>query len=382
MDNDKNLTLKQIKELIDASPVEKYASIQKMLSGDTRESAQKMLLKLNKRIDEHRLEELRLDNIKSRELALYEKGYQNVCGIDEVGRGPLCGPVVSAAVIMPKESRIYGVNDSKKLSAPKREQLYDAIINEAVSIGIGVVDNHTIDKINILNATKLSMKKAVRALSVKPDYILIDALNLDINIPNEGIKKADENIYCVMAASIVAKVLRDKLMTEYANQYPEYALDSNKGYGSAKHFEAIKKYGSTDIHRMSFISSVTESSYSKGKRYEREAAEYLKSKGYEIIQLNYKCREGEIDIIAKQGDTVVFAEVKSRSTSSFGSAEEAINLKKQQRIILASQKYIVENDMHCRCRYDAVAIEIKGGRASKINHIADAFDLSYPQDNR
>ena len=188
----------------------------------------------------------------------YEKKYPNnmlLAGIDEAGRGPLAGPVVCACVIMPldKNSIIDGVNDSKKISTKKREELYEKIIQTAISYAIVEVDAETIDKINILNATKQGMIKALNSLNIVPDTVLIDAVKLDIDIPQENIIKGDAKSYNIAAASILAKVYRDNLMKKIAQQYPQYQFEKHKGYGTKLHIEKLLQYGKCDIHRNSFI---------------------------------------------------------------------------------------------------------------------------------
>ena len=197
----------------------------------------------------------RLTNLKSMEKELYNKGFEYICGIDEAGRGPLAGPVVVAGVIMPKDSMIEGVNDSKKVSEKKREKLYDVILEEAISYSVAVIGQDVIDEINILNATKQGVTKVVEELDVKPNLILVDALT-HINtkgIPYDSIIKGDAKCYNIAAASIIAKVTRDRIMREWDEIYPQYGFINHKGYGTAKHIEAIKEHGPCPIHRRSFI---------------------------------------------------------------------------------------------------------------------------------
>ncbi len=196
----------------------------------------------------------KLAEMKQIEEELYGGGIRCIAGIDEVGRGPLAGPVVAAAVILPRDFDVIGVDDSKKLSAKKREELYGLITRYAVSYAIGVVDNRIIDQINILEATKLAMKQAVEKLTTTPEYILIDALTLkDISIPQRGIIKGDCLSVSIAAASIVAKVTRDRMMEEYHRQYPHYGFDQNKGYGTKAHYEGIDCHGMCLLHRKSFL---------------------------------------------------------------------------------------------------------------------------------
>ena len=190
-------------------------------------------------------------------LKQYEKEYEHlryVCGIDEVGRGPFAGPVVACAVILPKDCSILYINDSKKLSEKKREELYEIITKEAVSFGIGIRDNKRIDEINILEATYEAMRDAINNLSVKPDVLLNDAVTIPgVDIKQVPIIKGDAKSISIGAASIVAKVSRDRMMAEFDKIYPGYDLAKNKGYGTAAHIEGIKKYGPCEIHRRSFI---------------------------------------------------------------------------------------------------------------------------------
>ncbi len=188
------------------------------------------------------------------EKELLKKGCKYICGVDEVGRGPLAGPVVCAAVIMPLEDIIEGVDDSKKLTAQKREILAEEIKKRAVSLNISLVEPQVIDEINILEATKLCMKKAVEGLSVKPDFVITDGnMVLDIPFPQKSIVKGDEKSYTIGAASIVAKVFRDALMGELAATYPQYGFNENKGYGTKQHVESIKKSGICPVHRRTFV---------------------------------------------------------------------------------------------------------------------------------
>ena len=198
---------------------------------------------------------IRLTELKKVEEELYEQNnITAIAGIDEAGRGPLAGPVVVASVIMPKESMIEGVNDSKKVSEKKREELYDKIIEEAISYGVGIIDHNKIDEINILNATKLGLTTSLQELKVKPNLILVDALNkIDtLGIPYKAIIKGDALCYSISCASIIAKVTRDRIMRQWDEIYPMYGFINHKGYGTATHIQAIKEYGLCPIHRRSF----------------------------------------------------------------------------------------------------------------------------------
>lgn len=199
-------------------------------------------------------EQERLTKLKEMEKDLRQKGFQKICGIDEAGRGPLAGPVVVAGVIMPEDSMIEGVNDSKKVSEKKREKLYDLILEEAISYSVAIIGQDIIDEINILNATKQGVTKVVEELKIKPDLILVDALT-HINtkgIPYDSIIKGDAKCYNIAAASIIAKVTRDRIMRQWDEIYPQYGFARHKGYGTANHIASIKEYGLCPIHRRSF----------------------------------------------------------------------------------------------------------------------------------
>jgi len=187
------------------------------------------------------------------EKRLWKSGFENIAGVDEVGRGPLAGPVVAVAVIFPSKYFNDSVNDSKKLTPKRRNELYNVLVNEAITWGIGIVDNFIIDTVNILNATLQAMQKAINLLTVKPDFILVDGNRFyKCNVPYKTIVKGDTKSFTIAAASIIAKVTRDKIMEGYSEKYPLYNFHKHKGYGTREHIELIKKYGRTEIHRTSF----------------------------------------------------------------------------------------------------------------------------------
>ena len=222
------------------------------LRTDPRKSVQLLAEKAMKRLEKEKKELERVQGMIDfeREIA----GSTIYCGIDEAGRGPLAGPVVAAAVIMPRDGKIPYVNDSKQVSEKKREQLYEQILKEAVSYGVGIVDAKRIDEINILQATYEAMRQAIAQLSPQPDLLLNDAVTIPkVAIPQVPIIKGDAKSISIGAASIIAKVTRDRMMVYYDSIYPEYGFASNKGYGSAEHIAALKKYGPTPIHRRTFI---------------------------------------------------------------------------------------------------------------------------------
>ncbi|HEX2947416.1 MAG TPA: ribonuclease HII [Clostridia bacterium] len=200
----------------------------------------------------------RLKAMSTYEMEAYGSGYRLVAGMDEAGRGPLAGPVVAACVILPEGCLIENVNDSKKLTAAQREKLYDIIIEKSISFGVGIVDEKCIDEINILNATKMAMKRAVEQLKPRPDILLIDAVHLDdVDVPQKSIIKGDALSISIAAASIIAKVTRDRIIDEADGVYPLYGFKNHKGYGTPEHINAIKKYGLCPIHRISFTKNFT-----------------------------------------------------------------------------------------------------------------------------
>ena len=239
-------------EKIDATPTEALEAFVEKYASDSRTGVQKLVDTAKKRMDKLQKEMIRTENLKK-----YEKEYDTytyICGIDEVGRGPLAGPVVAGAVILPKDCDILYINDSKQLSEKKREELYDVITKEAVAWAVGYASPERIDEINILQATYEAMREAVGKLDPAPDLLLNDAVTIPgVEIRQVPIIKGDAKSISIGAASIVAKVTRDRLMEQYADVFPEYDFASNKGYGSAAHIAALKEYGPTPIHRHSFI---------------------------------------------------------------------------------------------------------------------------------
>jgi ribonuclease HII len=251
------MSFKEIEKYISGLEQEEKYSCIDILNQDTRKTVNKLALKLKKEQEGIKKELERLKKMWSIETNTFNLGYNLIAGLDEAGRGPLAGPVVAAAVILPKGEMIVGVNDSKKISEKKREQLFIKIQEKALAIGVGIVDNETIDKINIFNATKLAMKQAINSLKVKPDFLLIDALEIaDIHIKQKSIIKGDSKSISIAAASIIAKVTRDSLVKDYEKEYPGYNFSKHKGYGTKEHYEAIEKYGITPLHRKSFLKNI------------------------------------------------------------------------------------------------------------------------------
>ena len=242
----------EIKEEFQKAAFDEREALYEAYKEDTRAGVLAVINKYKKQEEKLLKEKERIEQMK-----FYEKKYDHVgyiCGIDEVGRGPLAGPVVAGAVILPEDCQILYLNDSKKLSEKKREELYEIIMEQAVAVGIGYASHTRIDEINILQATYEAMREAISKLSVKPQILLNDAVTIPrVEIPQVPIIKGDAKSVSIAAASIVAKVTRDRLMVKYSELMPEYGFASNKGYGSKEHIEALKKYGPSPIHRKTFI---------------------------------------------------------------------------------------------------------------------------------
>lgn len=252
-------TIKEIKEQV--------AQIQQLndplfdeLEKDDRSGVIQAVAKRKREIQKCLEEDARLEGMLAYEKELYGQGIRLIAGVDEVGRGPLAGPVVAAAVILPKGCKISGLNDSKKIPKSKHKEIYEAVLEHAIAIGIGVKDNHVIDQVNIYEATKLAMIEAIGQLNPQPRHLLIDAMKLDLPISQTSIIKGDANSLSIAAASIVAKVTRDQMMETYDQEYPGYDFAQNAGYGTTKHLAGLQKLGITPIHRRSFepIKSICE----------------------------------------------------------------------------------------------------------------------------
>lgn len=244
-------TIKEIKEQL--------ANIQRLddpllaeLEQDSRSGVIQAIAKQKREIQKRIDEDERLEGMLAYEKECYARGMELIAGVDEVGRGPLAGPVVAAAVILPKGCKISGLNDSKKIPKSKHKEIYEAVLQNAIAIGIGVKDNHVIDQVNIYEATKLAMMEAIGQLDPQPQHLLIDAMKLDLPISQTSIIKGDANSLSIAAASIVAKVTRDQMMEEFDKEYPGYDFAQNAGYGTAKHLAGLDKLGVTPIHRLSF----------------------------------------------------------------------------------------------------------------------------------
>ena len=244
-------TIKEIKERLATIDDLDHPLFEELIL-DGRAGVQAAISKRKRELQKQVDEDLRLEKMLAYEKELYAQGIDLIAGVDEVGRGPLAGPVVAAAVILPKACKILGLNDSKKIPKSKHKEIYEAVLQNAIAMGIGIKDNQVIDQVNIYEATKLAMMEAIGQLEPQPQHLLIDAMKLDLPIPQTSIIKGDANSLSIAAASIVAKVTRDQMMEEFDCEYPGYDFTQNAGYGTANHLAGLDKLGVTPIHRRSF----------------------------------------------------------------------------------------------------------------------------------
>ncbi len=299
-----------------------------------------------------------------------------ITGVDEAGRGPLAGPVVAAAVILSDANNIDGLRDSKKLSAKKREFLFQEINNKAISVGIGIVDEKEIDKTNILAATHKAMQIALGRLNQKPTLALIDGYKLPNQvIPNKGVIKGDTKVESIMAGSIVAKVTRDAIMLEYDKIFPEYGFAKHKGYGTKQHMEALIKFKATPIHRRSFkpvsLNLPTITWLQKTKRVgivgEQLAACKLMAEGHIIINMNENCApHGEIDIISEKDNLLIFTEVKTYAREQITTPELKIDEQKLRKLENAINFYIGKHNISSDIRLDGISVMLGKNHSIKI----------------
>ena len=383
-------TIQEIRAELKAASYDMLPSFMETYREDPRGGVQKLVSQAAGRMKQYQQELLRLEK-----MSLYERRYDvydYICGIDEAGRGPFAGPVCAAAVILPKNVRILYLNDSKKLSEKRREALYDEILEKALAVGVGLSAPQRIDEINILQADYEAMRQAVANLKIRPQVLLNDAVIIPgIDLPQESIIHGDARSVSIAAASVIAKVTRDRIMRKLDEQYPQYGFAKHKGYGTAEHIEALRKYGPCPEHRRSFIHDYVnpkdlpspaaggpqeaetdgaDSTVSVGRRQEERACAFLERAGHRILERNFRCRVGEIDLISLDGGVLVFTEVKYRGGLWAGDPAEAVNEEKKYRISRAADYY---RKLHGvpdgqPCRFDVIAIT-----AEEIRHLENAF---------
>ena len=321
------------------------------------------------------------------ELALYARGYHLIAGIDEVGRGPLAGPLVAAAVVLPLNFNLpwlSGVRDSKQITPRQREAIFSHIQESGLAWATGIVSPQEVDSSGITAATKNAMLQAVHLLPQRPSFLLIDALPLpESGMPHKAIIKGDQLCLSIAAASIVAKVTRDRMMEEEDLRYPGYGFAAHKGYHTRAHLEHLHRLGPSPIHRRSFApvravsdGESTETAHNKrlGDAGEVAARGYLERKGYTILDTNFRCPYGEVDLIAREGDWLVFLEVRIRSGNDFGRPEESITPQKGRRLIATAETYIQSRrDLPPDWRIDLVGVDVdRRGRITRIEQTENA----------
>lgn len=349
-----------------------------LLKNDPRRGVQELARKKLKLFFRERQEDSRLENMLQREKGLWQGGYSRVAGVDEAGRGPLAGPVVAAAVILPPGLKIQGIKDSKMLPTPRRKELYSLILEKAqasaiIEVGVGYIDRH-----NIHQAGLEAMRRAVRGLKVPPDFLLTDGFPVPgLPAPQEPIRGGDRLSLTIACASILAKVYRDALMEKYHQEYPRYGFDRHKGYPTREHYEALALYGPSPLHRRSFnlIGNRPGSRKELGRLGELYARDHLVEKGYTLLEENYNSPRGEIDLVAREGDDLVFIEVRTFSSLDWGGPGESVNKSKQDRLRVAASFYLARHDcFSMNARFDVVSIIVdREGRVKELKVIKNAF---------
>ena len=310
----------------------------------------------------------RWERMAAVEADLRDAGFASVAGVDEAGRGPLAGPVVAAACVLPPDETFYGLNDSKKMTPRRRDVLYEQLCEKAV-FAVGIVSPNVIDRINILQATCQAMRQAVAKLASPPDYVLFDALiPSGFQLPARAILKGDANVNAIAAASILAKVTRDRLMIEFDERYPEYGFAAHKGYGTRHHVNAIRTFGPCPIHRHSFLGNILPEDkripphLQAGEKAEQFVAQQLQAQGYEILDARYAITGyGELDIVCRKNKVLYFVEVKARTeaASVFGDSADAIDRGKRERIKIAAACYLERyNFEDSTCLFLAALVEL------------------------
>lgn len=300
-----------------------------------------------------------------------EIGVFPLCGVDEAGRGPLAGDVYAAAVVLKPDAVIEGLNDSKKLSEKKREQLFNEICAKAEAYCIASASVEEIDRLNILQATFLAMRRAVEGLSVKPKLVLVDGnRNPELSVHSRLVVKGDATSACIAAASILAKVSRDRYMKKLAEEYPQYGFEKHKGYGSKLHYQMLDKHGISPVHRRTFLKKYVSGEESpaqkRGRIGENAVCGWLKTEGCVIAARNYSVPPyGEIDIVAEKDGITAFVEVKARKQGAKVGGTAAVTPSKQKKLILAASQYA---DTHpCgRCRFDVAEVDLTGGKTPRV----------------
>ncbi len=423
------MSVARIRELVEKSPLEDKA-FWALLEQDGRIGVRRLAVRLSRRFQRQEAEKERLGRLLELERRLWGRGIKKVAGVDEVGRGCLAGPVVAAAVILPQNVVIPGLDDSKKLSPEKREQLLEEIVHKAVALGVARVEAEEIDRLNILQASLQAMRLALARLGMKPEHVLVDGNRKPGGpFPELAVVDGDARSLSIAAASVVAKVHRDRMMVEYGQRYPQYGFASHKGYGSPEHLKALRAHGPCPLHRRSFgpvvelakkrrsaeflvfaeglescqdhaelerlgyfikegageldsgerdalrgiYKSRLQALNRIGKKGEIAAADFLASRGYDVLERGYRGAGGEIDLVARQQDCLVFVEVKSSLGGGLGHPEERVRGDKRAHLARAAQHYLQRHkDVVLAYRFDVIAVLLGEGEA-EITHLENAF---------
>lgn len=320
------------------------------------------------------------------ERSLRQRGCGRVGGVDEAGRGPLAGPVVAACVVLPFGVALTGVRDSKAMTPRQRDRAFEAILAAADGVGTASVDAPEIDRLNILRATHEAMRRAIAAVSPPPDAVLVDGLPVPgLPVPSVAVVQGDGRSATVAAASIVAKVTRDRLMAALDAEHPGYGLAAHKGYPTAEHLQALRRLGPCPIHRRSFapvagalnqpaLAPDAVERRCTGQAGEAAAARWLEEAGWCVLCRGYRAQGGEIDIVARDGRTLVFVEVKTRATGRTGSPAEAVNWRKRACMAAAAETYLAGfGDPAPAVRFDVVEVFRRPGSPPTLRLIRDAF---------
>ncbi len=372
----------EIESWLRQQPLESLDAILPLLDRDGRKGVRNLAERFRLRVESHLSQVESYEKKSVFEKALWAKGYELVAGVDEAGRGPLAGPVVAAAVILDPNVRILGLDDSKRLSPSRREDLSRRIKAEALAWRVAVVSHSEIDRINVAQAAFIAMRQALDGLKPVPQYALVDGFPIPgAPCPQRAVVAGDALINSVAAASILAKVHRARIMMGYARRYPQYGFDVHKGYCTREHREAIERFGLSPIHRRTFCKgivgnvAVPPDRLLLSKEAEGLAALHLRQEGFRIVARNYRCRLGEIDIIARDGEAVVFVEVKARRSFRFGAPAESVTERKRRSLEGAARYYLMQNPSLADkpCRFDVVTVDYAEAGHPVIDLIRNAF---------
>ncbi|MFH1569765.1 MAG: ribonuclease HII [Gemmatimonadota bacterium] len=366
------------------------AALWARLERDARAGVRRLAVQERRRQGREAAEVERLERLCAVERRLWATGVSRVAGVDEVGRGCLAGPVVAAAVILPRGCLIAGVDDSKVLSPQAREALSERLAGQAAAVAVGAVEAAEIDRINILQASLKAMRAALEGLAMEPEQVLVDGNRVPgSRFPERAIVDGDARSLSIAAASVVAKVHRDRLMVTWDRQYPGYGFAEHKGYASPRHLAALVELGPCPLHRRSFrplaaaapegeaqldldLGSATAD---VGARGEELAADYLRARGYRILARRYRGGGGEIDLIARDHQCLAFIEVKTAAAGGLAPPEERVRPQQQTRIARAARHYLRGRSPGSDCRFDVIAVVLRPGRGPEVHHLPDAFTL-------